>query len=63
MWPYSNPGDHDLNKFKSTLPENAATQVRAFLAKWFEKENFKDCALYNPMLKLDSHCGPSYKIR
>lgn len=26
--------DHDLNKYKSTLPEDASAQVTNFLANW-----------------------------
>lgn len=30
LWPHPTPGDNDLNKLESTLPENASTQL--FLA-------------------------------
>lgn len=29
------PEDHDFNKYESTLPEDALTQVSAYLANWF----------------------------
>lgn len=32
QWPLPNPWDHDLNKFKSYLPEDISTEVSAFLA-------------------------------
>lgn len=34
-WPLFTPEDHDFNKFESKLPEDALTQVSAFLANWF----------------------------
>lgn len=36
-WPRSTPGDRELNKLESTLPEDAYTQVSTFLAKHFFK--------------------------
>ena len=33
LWPHPTPGDHDLNKLESTLPEDASTQVKAFQAE------------------------------
>lgn len=32
LWPHLNPGEHDLNTSKYTLPEDASTQVSTFLA-------------------------------
>lgn len=34
------PGDHDFNKFESTLPGNASKLVSAFLSKWFLRRRF-----------------------
>ena len=34
------PGDYGLNKFESTLPEDASKQVTAFLAYWFLLRRF-----------------------
>lgn len=30
LWPHPNPGGHDLNTIKSTLPEEASTKVSGF---------------------------------
>ena len=35
MWPHPTPRDHDFHNFESTLPEDASTQVSAFLADYF----------------------------
>uniref|UniRef100_K1RID9 Uncharacterized protein n=1 Tax=Magallana gigas TaxID=29159 RepID=K1RID9_MAGGI len=34
------PRDHGLDKFESTLPEDASKQVTAFLAYWFLLRRF-----------------------
>lgn len=41
MWPHPIPGDHDYNKFESTLSEDASTQAAAFLAHRFKKKILK----------------------
>lgn len=33
MWFNPNPRDYGVNKIKSTLPEDASTQLSAFLGK------------------------------
>lgn len=40
-WPHPTPGDYDMNKLSSVLPEGASIQVSAFLANDFEKIFFK----------------------
>lgn len=35
LWPNSFSVEHDLNKFESSIPEYASTQVTNFLAIWF----------------------------
>lgn len=44
MWPNPTPMDHNLNKFDSTLSENASTQVLVFLHDRmdFEKKIFEN---------------------
>lgn len=37
-----NPGDHELNKFKYILPEDAISQVSSFLANRFLRRLFED---------------------
>ena len=32
LWPHPTPRGHDFHIFESTLPEDASTQVSAFLA-------------------------------
>ena len=32
LWPHPTPGGHDFHNFEFTLPEDASTQVSAFLA-------------------------------
>lgn len=39
MWPHLTSGDHNLNKLKPTIPEDASTKITAFLAIWFLKKN------------------------
>lgn len=36
----SYPGIHDLNKLKSSQPEDAFTQICAFLSQWFLRRSF-----------------------
>lgn len=45
-----NPGDHELNKFKSILPEDAISQVSSFLANRFLRRLFEDL-LYTILCK------------
>lgn len=40
-WPHPTPGDYDMNKLSSVLPEGASIQVSAFLANWFWEDFFK----------------------
>lgn len=37
LWPHPTPGDDYLNKLKSTISEDASSQVGVFLAKCFLK--------------------------
>ena len=37
LWLHPTPGEHDLNKLKSTLTENVSTQVTAFLANQLQR--------------------------
>lgn len=37
LWRHPIPWNHGLNKLESTLPDDASTQVWAFLAKWVFK--------------------------
>lgn len=41
LWYHPSPGDHDLNKFESSLPENASTHVIAFMPDRFLRRSFK----------------------
>ena len=34
-WPHLTPGDHDLNKLESILPEDTSTQIDAFQDELF----------------------------
>lgn len=38
LWPRRTSRDQDLNKFESTLPLEASSQVPFFLTKWFLKD-------------------------
>lgn len=46
MWQNSTPGDNDLNKIEFILPEDASTQIIAFLANWFLKKRFIKILIY-----------------
>ena len=40
LWPHPTPGGHDFHKLEFTLPEDASTQVSAFLVLWFMRRRF-----------------------
>lgn len=40
---YSTIGNHDLNKFKSRLPDNTLNEVKAFQVSFFLEEDFLRC--------------------
>ena len=40
LWPHPTPGGNDFQNFESTLPEDAVTQVSAFLADYFLRRRF-----------------------
>lgn len=42
FWPHSTPGEYDLIKLESKLPEDALTQAAAFLAFWILRKCLKD---------------------
>ena len=53
LWPHPTPGDHDLNKLESTLPEDAFILICTFLAWLFFKRKFwKMFSIYS-FVKLD----------
>ena len=53
LWPHPTFGRHDFYNFNSLLPDDATTQVSAFLANWFRRRRF---------LKINSLC-PYVKLR
>lgn len=59
--PYQTPGDYDLNKLEPTLPEDAFTQVTAFLTGHFLTKLYK-IFFYIIILffckNLTNHCDP-----
>lgn len=54
MWPRPNPGDQDLNKLESSLPEDVTTQVTAILSDRF-LIRFVKIFLYIPGFMISSN--------
>lgn len=50
MWPHLTSGDHNLNKLKPTIPEDASTKITAFLAIWFLKKNILKYFYHPPLV-------------
>lgn len=40
LWAHSTPGDHNLNKLESKIPEDGTTQVIAFWSGFLKKKIF-----------------------
>lgn len=40
LWSYSTPGDDNLNNLEYTLPEDASSDVTAFLARYLMRRTF-----------------------
>lgn len=62
LWPHPFSGDHDFNKFESTLPYDTSTKVSKFVAnvlwKFFIKcQHFSNFLIIFPCMI----CGLSYK--
>lgn len=52
-----------FSKLKSTLPDDASTQVSAFLAKWFSQNNIiKECSLFIPISKCQTDAGQKFSL-
>lgn len=61
LWAHSTPGNHNLNKLESTIPEDGTMQVIAFWSGLKKKRFFKHVFSINIFLCKNSttHCGPN----
>lgn len=60
MRPHATPGDYDLNKLVSYLPDIASTQDTAFLARWNLIKSISKKFLYLFLYKYSTtNCAPT----